>query len=116
MEVRFPSSALKAAAEAAAAAARPERAGSTAGIRPVEKAGAAAENGFSTVLSGALKAVNTAQLDASKQQMAFDAAVPGATLESTMVAMQKSQIAFQAAVTVRNRLVSAYTDIMNMPV
>jgi flagellar hook-basal body complex protein FliE len=33
-----------------------------------------------------------------------------------MVAMQKAQIGFQAAVTVRNRLVSAYTDIMNMQV
>ena len=30
--------------------------------------------------------------------------------------MQSSQIAFQAALTVRNRLVAAYTDIMNMPV
>jgi flagellar hook-basal body complex protein FliE len=30
--------------------------------------------------------------------------------------MQKAQIGFQAAVTVRNKLVSAYTDIMNMPV
>ena len=42
--------------------------------------------------------------------------MPGATLEQTMVAMQKAQIGFQAAVTVRNKLVSAYTDIMNMQV
>jgi flagellar hook-basal body complex protein FliE len=33
-----------------------------------------------------------------------------------MVAMQKSQVGFQAAVQVRNRLLSAYTDIMNMQV
>ena len=33
-----------------------------------------------------------------------------------MVSMQKAQIGFQAAVTVRNKLVSAYTDIMNMQV
>ena len=38
------------------------------------------------------------------------------SLEDTMVAMQKAQVGFQAAVTVRNRLVSAYTDIMNMQV
>jgi flagellar hook-basal body complex protein FliE len=37
-------------------------------------------------------------------------------LEETMIAMQKSQIGFQAAMTVRNRLVSAYTDVMNMQV
>ncbi len=39
-----------------------------------------------------------------------------AAREQTMVSMQKAQIGFQAAVTVRNKLVSAYTDIMNMPV
>ncbi|MET0507086.1 MAG: flagellar hook-basal body complex protein FliE, partial [Burkholderiaceae bacterium] len=44
------------------------------------------------------------------------AGAPGATLEETMVSMQKAQIAFTSAVTVRNRLVSAYTDIMNMNV
>jgi len=30
--------------------------------------------------------------------------------------MQKAQVSFQAALTVRNRLVAAYTDIMNMQV
>jgi len=44
------------------------------------------------------------------------AGAPGATLEQTMVSMQKAQIGFQAAVTVRNKLVAAYTDIMNMQV
>ncbi len=116
MEVRFPSSALKAAAEAAAAAARPERAGAAQGIRPAGKVDAAGDGGFSTVLSGALQDINAAQVDASRQQQAFDASAPGATLEGTMISMQKAQIGFQAAVTVRNRLVSAYTDIMNMPV
>jgi flagellar hook-basal body complex protein FliE len=33
-----------------------------------------------------------------------------------MVAMQKSQIGFQATISVRNRMVQAYTDIMNMQV
>jgi flagellar hook-basal body complex protein FliE len=33
-----------------------------------------------------------------------------------MVAMQKSQIGFQATLQVRNRLVQAYSDIMNMSV
>jgi flagellar hook-basal body complex protein FliE len=42
---------------------------------------------------------------------------PGSvSLEDAMVAMQKSQIGFQSALHVRNRLVSAYTDIMNMQV
>ena len=38
------------------------------------------------------------------------------SLEETMVAMQKANISFQAVVQVRNKLVSAYQDIMNMPV
>jgi flagellar hook-basal body complex protein fliE len=33
-----------------------------------------------------------------------------------MLAMQKAQIGFQSAVTVRNRLVQAYSDIMGMQV
>ena len=116
MEVRFPSSALKAAADAAAAAARPDRIQPTRPATGVEKAGAANDGGFSTVLSGALKDINAAQLDAGKLQQDFQAGAPSATLEQTMVSMQKAQIGFQAAVTVRNKLVSAYTDIMNMQV
>ena len=38
------------------------------------------------------------------------------SLEETMVTMQKAQIGFQATLQVRNRLVQAYTDIMNMQV
>jgi flagellar hook-basal body complex protein FliE len=116
MEVRFPSSALKAAADAAAAAARPARISPTQGLPAADKARAAGEGGFSTVLSGALKEVNATQLDASKIQQGFEVGAPGATLEQTMVSMQKAQIGFQAAVTVRNKLVAAYTDIMNMQV
>ena len=41
---------------------------------------------------------------------------PTVSLEQTMVQMQKAQIGFQAAVSVRNRLVQSYTDIMNMQV
>ncbi|CAN0360480.1 unnamed protein product [Phaeothamnion confervicola] len=32
-----------------------------------------------------------------------------------MVAIQKANLSFQAATQVRNKLVSAYQDIMNMP-
>ncbi|MBM9924556.1 flagellar hook-basal body complex protein FliE, partial [Stenotrophomonas lactitubi] len=40
---------------------------------------------------------------------------PGADLAKVMVASQQSQIAFRATVEVRNRLVQAYQDVMNMP-
>ncbi|MBP7607265.1 MAG: flagellar hook-basal body complex protein FliE, partial [Giesbergeria sp.] len=41
---------------------------------------------------------------------------PSVSLEQTMVAIQKAQIGFQATLHVRNRMVQAYTDIMNMQV
>lgn len=41
---------------------------------------------------------------------------PNVSLEQTMLSMQKSQIGFQTALHVRNRMVQAYTDIMNMQV
>ena len=116
MEVRFPSSALKAAADAAAAAARPERLNPLSGPRPADEVAAGGAGGFSTVLSGALKDINSAQVDASRLQQGFEVAAPGVSLEQTMVAMQKAQIGFQATMQVRNRLVQAYSDIMNMQV
>jgi len=71
---------------------------------------------FANVLDQALAGVSNAQNEATRLQTRFQAGEPGATLEETMVSMQKAQIAFTSAVTVRNRLVSAYTDIMNMNV
>ena len=40
---------------------------------------------------------------------------PSADLAKVMVAAQHSQIAFKATVEIRNRLVQAYQDVMNMP-
>ncbi len=84
------------------------------GLKPA--AGASSGPGFSKALDAALKSVSQAQAESSGLQQQFQTGNPNVSLEQTMIAMQKSQIGFQAAVTVRNRLVSAYTDIMNMPV
>lgn len=116
MNVEFPGSALKAAADAAAAAARP---GGVAGIGSAfMPAGTdrAAGASFGSLLMDALRSVDSAQTVADRQQRAFEVGDAGATLESTMLAMQKAQIGFQSAVTVRNRLVQAYSDIMGMQV
>ena len=71
---------------------------------------------FTTAMAQALRAVSDAQVDSSRMQEAFSMDDPTVSLEKTMVAMNKSQIGFTAALTVRNRLVQAYTDIMNMQV
>ena len=71
---------------------------------------------FANALGDALKSVSATQQEATTLQRQFQAGADGVSLEETMIAMQKAQIGFQAAMTVRNRLVSAYTDIMNMSV
>ncbi|HEV8689678.1 MAG TPA: flagellar hook-basal body complex protein FliE [Ideonella sp.] len=71
---------------------------------------------FSSAMTDALKSVSNQQLDAQRLQHEFQLGNSSVSLEETMVAMQKSQIGFQAALTVRNRFVQAYTDVMNMQV
>ncbi|GIX25713.1 MAG: flagellar hook-basal body complex protein FliE [Caldimonas sp.] len=72
--------------------------------------------GFSQALHQALKTVSATQMQASEMQRQVQLGNPTVSLEETMVTMQKAQIGFQATLQVRNRLVQAYTDIMNMSV
>ena len=72
--------------------------------------------GFSGALKSALTSVTAAQQDASRLQQEVQMENPKVSLEETMVAIQKAQIGFQATLHVRNRMVQAYTDIMNMQV
>ena len=90
--------------------------GAPGGAPAVAGAGAAGGASFASALGEARKSVSQTQSDAGALQKQFQAGAEGVSLEETMVAMQKAQIGFQAALTVRNRLVSAYTDIMNMQV
>jgi flagellar hook-basal body complex protein FliE len=79
-------------------------------------AAGAADSGFSGTLKSALQSVSQAQNEATRLQQAMQMENPTVSLEQTMVAIQKAQIGFQATVHVRNRMVQAYTDIMNMQV
>jgi flagellar hook-basal body complex protein FliE len=72
--------------------------------------------GFGVAFKDALKSVSSAQNESSALQKEVQMENPSVSLEQTMVAMQKAQIGFQATVHVRNRMVQAYTDIMNMQV
>jgi flagellar hook-basal body complex protein FliE len=67
-------------------------------------------------MADALKGVSHAQNESTRLQRQVALDNPTVSLEETMVAMNKAQLGFQATVQVRNRLVSAYTDIMNMQV
>jgi flagellar hook-basal body complex protein FliE len=75
-----------------------------------------ADGGFSGALKSALNSVSAAQNDATRLQNEVQMENPNVSLEETMVAIQKAQIGFQATMHVRNRMVQAYTDIMNMQV
>ena len=71
---------------------------------------------FSDALKGALQNVSDAQNSADDMGKKFAAGDDSVSLSDTMIAMQKANIDFQAALQVRNKLVSAYTTIMNMQV
>ncbi|MCZ6772538.1 MAG: flagellar hook-basal body complex protein FliE [Proteobacteria bacterium] len=71
---------------------------------------------FGQVLKQALDAVNANQTEAGRMTQSFERGDPGMDLAEVMVAIQKANVSFQAATQVRNRLVAAYQDIMNMPI
>ncbi|MDR0213272.1 MAG: flagellar hook-basal body complex protein FliE [Comamonas sp.] len=75
-----------------------------------------AAGGFGQALQNALQSVSSAQNHSTQLQREVQLDNPAVSLEQTMVAMQKSQIGFQATLQVRNRLVQAYSDVMNMQV
>lgn len=74
------------------------------------------KSSFQAAFSSALGSVSQAQNQAAAMQREVQFDNPTVSLEQTMIAMQKAQLGFQSAVQVRNKLVQAYTDIMNMQV
>ncbi|MDE2365604.1 MAG: flagellar hook-basal body complex protein FliE [Betaproteobacteria bacterium] len=71
---------------------------------------------FSAVLRNSLDQVNNAQQRSITLARDFELGAPDANLTEAMIAMQKASISFQYTVQVRNKLVAAYQEIMNMPV
>jgi len=89
-------------------------------LRPQSPAGtggaSAVKGNFSDAFKSALDNVNAAQNKATALQNQVQMGNPNVSLEETMLAMQKAQIGFSAALNVRNRMMQAYTDVMNMQV
>lgn len=71
---------------------------------------------FSSVLAKSINEVNSIQMHAAEMTKAFESGAAGVDLADVMVSLQKAEISFKAMTEVRNKLVSAYQDIMNMPV
>lgn len=71
---------------------------------------------FGKALASAIDQVNAAQQQARQMQEQFVAGEENVNLQDVMINLQKANISFQQMVQVRNKLVTAYNDIMNMQV
>lgn len=80
-------------------------------------AGAAAGGAdFGQALKAAIDQVNAAQQQAQQLTQEFASGDSNVNLQDVMINLQKASLSFQQMVQVRNKLVSAYQDVMNMPV
>ncbi len=71
---------------------------------------------FASILKTSLNQVNDMQQSATDLGTAFEQGKPGVDITRVMVEAQKAQLAFRAMTEVRNRLVSAYQEVMNMTI
>ena len=71
---------------------------------------------FSMTLKNAVDKVNQSQHTAASLAEAFEVGDPKANLAEVMLALQKANVSFQAMTQVRNKLLAAYQEIMNMQV
>ncbi|MBP0048527.1 flagellar hook-basal body complex protein FliE [Marinobacterium sp. AK62] len=73
-------------------------------------------SGFADLLKSAVDKVNEHQSEASRLRTAYEQGDPSVDLPQVMIQAQKASVSFQAMTQVRNRLVTAYEDVMKMPI
>ncbi len=71
---------------------------------------------FQSMFSSAINNVNTTQMHSASLSKRFEKGDPQVDLPEVMIAAQKASVSFEAMKEVRNKLVDAYKDVMNMPV
>ncbi|MEO8977716.1 MAG: flagellar hook-basal body complex protein FliE [Casimicrobiaceae bacterium] len=71
---------------------------------------------FGTMLKSTIQSVDATQQQAATLADRFQMGDSKVSLEDTMVALSKAQLSFQELVQVRNRVVSAYHDVMNLQI
>lgn len=84
-------------------------------VEPVQ-AGSESRADFGGMLKNAIDNVNDLAMNTGELRQRFEMGDESVSLAEVMVASQKSSVAFEAAVQVRNKVVEAYTKIMQMPV
>jgi flagellar hook-basal body complex protein FliE len=81
-----------------------------------EQAGAANAGSFAAALKSSLDKINSDQQKSDGEWKAFEVGASNVSLNDVMVDMQKAGIGFQFGLQVRNRLVTAYNEIMQMSI
>lgn len=76
----------------------------------------AAPTEFKTLLKDSISSVNETQQTAGAMKESFQKGDPDTSLTEVMLQVQKADLSFRAMTEVRNKLVTAYQEIMNMPV
>ena len=92
------------------------KSGSTQSANGLGESNAINQPEFGSLLTKAIDNVNQLQMDSGRAAASIESGDGGVSLVKAMIASQKANVAFQATVQVRNKVVSAYQDIMNMPI
>jgi len=71
---------------------------------------------FAALLQTSLAQVSQLQAHAQQKQQAMEAGAADINLQDVMISLQKASLSFQTMVQVRNKLVTAYQEVMNMQV
>jgi len=71
---------------------------------------------FSNLMQDSIREVNEAMQESRAMTTSFEMGDPSVSLAEVMVNSQKAGLQFQAVAEIRNRVLSAYKDVMNMPV
>jgi len=85
-------------------------------LQPAKPAEEVGQANFGEVMRQAVDEVGEQQAVAKSMVSAFEAGTGDASLAEVMVSMQKASISFQAMTEVRNKLIDAYHEVMNMPI
>lgn len=70
---------------------------------------------FSEMFGQAINKVNETQQASASMAKSYEQGDPNVDISDVMVASQKASVSFQSMVQVRNKLIDAYRDVMNMP-
>ena len=91
-------------------------AGSELGPLGSRQTGDAEGTSFSTLMQDSIEKVNADMMEAKAAATAFESGDPGVSIAEVMIASQRASLQFQAMTEVRNKMLTAYQEIMSMQV